>query len=133
MRYVSSLLHIQGDLRNALEFVIQTCRKIVNRCYQNNFKKVTCVTPRKCYSFIGGLVLMEFLLLFAFAVLFAIAFNYGQPKILGKFPSFATNFWGVTLLSAVAVMLLLLIVSWVFAKVGDRAVTVAAVTNSAGA
>lgn len=67
---------------------------------------------------------MEIVLLFAFAVLFAIAFNYGQPKALGYFPSIASNFWGVTLITAVAVMVLLVAVSWIFAEVGKEVVEV---------
>ena len=63
---------------------------------------------------------MEILLLFAFAAVFAIAFNYAQPKALAQFPTFAANFWGTTLLTAVSVMLLLLLVSFVFAEVGVK-------------
>jgi predicted PurR-regulated permease PerM len=62
---------------------------------------------------------MELLLLFAFAVLFAIALNYGQPKLQGYFPNAAGNFWYSTLLTAVAVAFLLVVVSWVFAEVGE--------------
>jgi hypothetical protein len=69
---------------------------------------------------------MEILLLFAFAFLFAIAFNYAQPKALAKFPNFAANFWGVTVITAVSVMVLLVAVSWVFAEVGKGAVEVQA-------
>lgn len=69
---------------------------------------------------------MELLLLFAFAMLFAIAFNYGQPKVLGYFPTFSTNFWGVTLLTAASVLFLLVAVSWVFAEVGKEVVEVSA-------
>lgn len=61
---------------------------------------------------------MELLLLFAFAFLFAVAFNYAQPKALGYFPSFASNFWGTTIVTAVAVMVLLVAVSFVFAEAG---------------
>ena len=67
---------------------------------------------------------MELLLLFAFAMLFAIGFNYGQPKLLNRFPTFAANFWGVTVLTAVAVAVLLVAVSWVFAEVGKETVKV---------
>jgi predicted PurR-regulated permease PerM len=67
---------------------------------------------------------MEFLLLFAFAMLFAIAFNYAQPKALGRFPKFASSFWGVTLVTAVAVLVLLVVVSFVFAEVGEAVVEV---------
>ena len=63
---------------------------------------------------------MELVLLFAFAMVFAIGFNYAQPKALGYFPNFANNFWGVTLVTAGAVMVLLVAVSFVFAEVGVR-------------
>lgn len=63
---------------------------------------------------------MEIVLLFAFAAIFALGFNYGQPKLLGKFPSLAANFWGTTFLTAVAVMVLLVGVSFVFAEAGVR-------------
>jgi len=69
---------------------------------------------------------MELLLLFAFAMLFAIGFNFAQPRILGRFPSFATNFFGVTIITALAVMALLLAVSFVFAEVGKNPVQVSA-------
>jgi hypothetical protein len=59
-------------------------------------------------------------LLFAFAAIFAIGFNYSQPKLLGKFPTLAANFWGTTILTAVAVMVLLLAVSFVFAEAGVK-------------
>jgi hypothetical protein len=61
---------------------------------------------------------MEFVLLFAFAAIFAIAFNYGQPRLLGRFPSLAANYWGTTLLTAVTVMILLVVVSFAFAEAG---------------
>ena len=67
---------------------------------------------------------MEILLLFAFAMLFAIAFNFAQPKALGYFPTLAANFWGVTLVTAISVMVLLVAVSWVFAEVGKEVVAV---------
>lgn len=63
---------------------------------------------------------MELVLLFAFAAVFAIAFNYAQPKALGKFPTLAANFWGTTFLTAVMVMLLLVVVSFVFAEAGVK-------------
>jgi hypothetical protein len=63
---------------------------------------------------------MELLLLFAFAMLFAIAFNYGQPKILGYFPNAQSNFIYTTAVTAVAVMALLLIVSFVFSTVAGK-------------
>lgn len=63
---------------------------------------------------------MEIVLLFAFAAIFAIGFNYGQPKLLGKFPNLATNYWGTTFLTAISVMVLLVAVSFAFAKVGVR-------------
>jgi hypothetical protein len=63
---------------------------------------------------------MEFILLFAFAALFAIAFNYVQPKALSYFPNASANFWGTTLITAVAVMILLVVVSFVFAEVGVK-------------
>lgn len=63
---------------------------------------------------------MEILLLFAFAAVFAIALNYLQPMALTQFPSLAANFWGTTLLTAVAVMILLVTVSFVFAEVGIK-------------
>jgi hypothetical protein len=63
---------------------------------------------------------MEFVLLFAFAALFAIAFNYAQPKALSYFPQASSNFWGTTLITAVAVMVLLVLVSFVFAEVGVK-------------
>lgn len=63
---------------------------------------------------------MEIVLLFAFAAIFAIGFNYGQPKLLGKFPSLSANYWGTTLLTAVAVMVLLVAVSFVFAEAGVK-------------
>ena len=63
---------------------------------------------------------MELVLLFAFAAIFAIGFNYGQPKLLGKFPSLAANYWGTTFLTALAVMVLLVAVSFAFAKAGVR-------------
>ena len=69
---------------------------------------------------------MEILLLFAFAALFAIAFNWGQPRLLGHFPNFAANYWGVTLLTAASVLVLLVAVSWVFAEVGKEVVEVSA-------
>jgi len=59
---------------------------------------------------------MEIVLLFAFAAIFAIGFNYGQPKLLGKFPTLAANYWGTTILTAVSVMALLVAVSFVFAE-----------------
>ena len=68
---------------------------------------------------------MELILLFAFAALFAILFNYGQPRALGYFPKLAGNFWGVTLVTAASVAVLLVVVSWVFAKVGKNVVEVA--------
>lgn len=61
---------------------------------------------------------MELVLLFAFAAIFAIGFNYGQPKLLGKFPNLASNYWGTTFLTALAVMVLLIAVSFAFAKAG---------------
>jgi hypothetical protein len=67
-----------------------------------------------------GEIEMELLLLFAFAAVFAIAFNYAQPKALGKFPTLAANFWGTTFITAIAVMVLLVVVSFVFAEVGVR-------------
>ena len=63
---------------------------------------------------------MALVLLFAFAAIFAIGFNYGQPKLLGKFPTLAASFWGTTLLTAVAVMILLVTVSFLFAEVGVK-------------
>jgi hypothetical protein len=63
---------------------------------------------------------MELILLFAFAAIFAIGFNYGQPKLLGKFPSLAGNYWGTTFLTAVSVMILLVVVSFAFAEAGVR-------------
>lgn len=63
---------------------------------------------------------MEIVLLFAFAAVFAIGFNYGQPRLLGKFPKLAGNFWGTTFLTAVAVMVLLVAVSFAFAEAGVR-------------
>lgn len=63
---------------------------------------------------------MELVLLFAFAAIFAVAFNYGQPRLLGKFPSLAANYWGTTLLTAVTVMILLVAVSWAFAEAGEK-------------
>ena len=63
---------------------------------------------------------MEILLLFAFAAIFALGFNYAQPKVLGKFPSLSANYWGVTFLTAVSVMVLLVAVSFVFAEVGVK-------------
>lgn len=63
---------------------------------------------------------MEIVLLFAFAAIFAIGFNYGQPKLLGKFPTLAANFWGTTALTAVTVMVLLVVVSFAFAEAGVR-------------
>lgn len=63
---------------------------------------------------------MELVLLFAFAAIFAIGFNYGQPKLLGKFPSLAANYWGTTLLTAISVMVLLVVVSFAFAEAGVR-------------
>lgn len=67
---------------------------------------------------------MELLLLFAFAMLFAIGFNFAQPRVLGYFPSLSANFFSVTLITAGAVMLLLLAVSFVFAEVGKSPVQV---------
>lgn len=58
------------------------------------------------------------ILLFAFSAIFAIGYNYATPKALGKFPSLAANFWGTTLVTALAVMILLVTVSFVFAEVG---------------
>lgn len=63
---------------------------------------------------------MEILLLFAFAAIFALGFNYGQPKLLAKFPNLAANYWGTTFLTAIAVMVLLVTVSFAFAKAGVR-------------
>lgn len=63
---------------------------------------------------------MELVLLFAFAAIFAIGFNYGQPKLLGKFPSLSSNYWGTTFLTAIAVMVLLVAVSFAFAKAGVK-------------
>jgi predicted PurR-regulated permease PerM len=62
---------------------------------------------------------MELLLLFVFAVLFAILLNWGTPKLQSRFPTAASNFWYSTLLTAVAVAVLLVLVSWVFAEVGE--------------
>ena len=69
---------------------------------------------------------MELLLLFAFAALFAIAFNFAQPKALGYFPSLAANFWSATAVTAVAVMVLLLLVSFAFSLVAESPVEVSA-------
>lgn len=63
---------------------------------------------------------MEIVLLFAFAAIFALGFNYAQPKVLGKFPSFAKSFWGTTFLTAISVMILLVVVSFAFAEVGVK-------------
>ena len=69
---------------------------------------------------------MELLLLFAFAALFAIAFNFAQPKALGYFPSLAANFWSATAVTAVAGMVLLLRVSFAFSLVAESPVEVSA-------
>ena len=75
--------------------------------------------------FLGGSILMELVLLFVFAFLFAIALNWGTPKLQGYFPNAASNFWYSTALMALAVMVLLVAVSWVFAEVGEgKVVTV---------
>jgi hypothetical protein len=63
---------------------------------------------------------MEIVLLFAFAFVFAVGFNYAQPKLLGYFPDAASNFWSGTAITAVAVMILLVAVSFVFAEVGIK-------------
>ena len=67
---------------------------------------------------------MEFVLLFLFAFAFALLFNWGQPRVLGYFPTFASNFWAVTALTAVVVAILLVLVSWAFAEVGEEVVSV---------
>jgi len=69
---------------------------------------------------------MEILLLFAFAMLFAIGFNFVQPKALKYFPTFGGNFLGATLITGLAVLVLLLAVSFVFAEVGKNPVQVTA-------
>jgi hypothetical protein len=69
---------------------------------------------------------MELLLVFAFAMLFAIGFNYAQPKALGYFPKLAASFWGVTVVTAFSVFVLLFVVSFVFAMVGKEVVEVSA-------
>ena len=63
---------------------------------------------------------MELLLLFAFAAIFAIGFNYAQPKVGTYFPTIGGNFFGATLLTAAMVMALLLVVSFVFAEIGSK-------------
>lgn len=63
---------------------------------------------------------MEIVLLFAFAAIFAIGFNYGQPKVLAKFPTIAAKFWGTTLITALSVMVLLVTVSFIFSEVGFK-------------
>ena len=63
---------------------------------------------------------MELVLLFAFAVVFAILLNFSGPKVQGYFPSLAANYWGSTLLTAVMVLILLVVVSFVFAEVGVK-------------
>lgn len=63
---------------------------------------------------------MEFVLLFAFAAVFALGFNYIGPKAQAQFPSLAASFWGTTLLTALAVMVLLVAVSFVFAAAGVK-------------
>jgi hypothetical protein len=75
---------------------------------------------------------MEFVLLFAFAAMFAVAFNFAQPKIIGRFPNYASNFFAVTALTAVAVMVLLLLVSFVFSLVKENPVEVAALPATGG-
>ena len=57
---------------------------------------------------------MELLLLFAFAALFAIAFNFAQPKALGYFPSLAANFWSATAVTAVAVIRKIIVGSLIY-------------------
>lgn len=61
---------------------------------------------------------MEFILLFAFAAVFSLGLNYVGPKATGYFPSLAGSFLGTTLLTTVAVMILLVSVSFAFAAAG---------------
>lgn len=63
---------------------------------------------------------MEFILLFAFAALFAMVFNYAQPKALGKFPNLAKSYWGATFITTIAVAVLLVVVTVIFAAVGEE-------------
>ena len=66
--------------------------------------------------------MMELILLFAFAMIFALGFNYVQPKALTKFPTLAANFWGTTALTAAVVALFLVVVSFAFSEVGKPGV-----------
>jgi multisubunit Na+/H+ antiporter MnhG subunit len=63
---------------------------------------------------------MELLLFFAFAALFALGFNFLGPRAQKQFPSVASTFWGATLITTLAVMVLLVAVSFVFAEVGVK-------------
>jgi nitrogen fixation/metabolism regulation signal transduction histidine kinase len=65
---------------------------------------------------------MEWLLLFAFAVVFAILLNWGLPQAESTFPNVAGSFWGVTAITAVFLLVLLVVVSWVFAEVAGKRV-----------
>jgi len=61
---------------------------------------------------------MELILLFAFAAVFALGLNYVGPRATTYFPTLAGSFWGSTLLTTIAVMVLLVAVSFAFAAAG---------------
>ena len=70
---------------------------------------------------------MEFVLFFAFAVVFAMAFNYVMPRLnakLANYPKIASHqssYWGQTLITAVGVFVLLMVVGFVFSAAGVKA------------
>jgi len=69
---------------------------------------------------------MEFVMLFIFAIVFAMGFNYLMPRFSAKvatYPKLAahqSSYAGQTVVTATAVFVLLLVVSYVFASVGGR-------------
>lgn len=70
---------------------------------------------------------MEIVLLFIFAVLFAMGFNYGMPRLQTRFAAnsrvgkYASGYAGQTAATAVLVFALLVAVSFVFSVAGQSA------------
>jgi hypothetical protein len=97
--------------------------------YQNHFTdKIFCslfVRPGVSSRMEG--IRMEILLLFIFAVLFAMGFNYGMPRLQTRFAAnsrvgkYATSYGGQTAVTAVMVFTLLVAVAFVFSLAGQSA------------